>query len=117
MNLGETGEYPYGKLNEDDEGQKMRERNPPMRQLEDLVMAELHEMSEKPPIQVEMSGILAYMLISQCQIAARHPNNVGPSRDQVRDFLESLESQICKPGSAVAVTIEMGWNGPFEEGD
>ncbi len=80
-----------------------------MKQLEDLVIEELNEMDTRPHLELEMPRLLAYMLISQCQLAFRHPANSGPSRREVEKLVEELRGQICEPGSAIDITISMGY--------
>lgn len=81
---------------------------------DDLVLGELAEMAARPPLTVELPPVLAFGLISQLQLAFRHPDNTGPGRRQAEAFVESLRGRLCAPGSAVDVVIMMGADPRFD---
>lgn len=86
----------------------MREPDETMKQLQDQVREELKELTLRPPMAVEFPQELAFMVVSQLQLAFRHPSNTGPTRRVVEEFAQQLRGRICAPGSALDVVIQMG---------
>lgn len=75
---------------------------------------QLKRLREQPPIPVEISQDAAMVLISQLQLALRHPQNTGPSRDQARAFIEGLRSRIAAPGDPLDQLIAMGYDTRYD---
>ena len=77
---------------------------PPMEQ----VAADLAAQdAETGPISVEVDAFVAFCLVGQLQIAARHPGNCGPSLGLAARVAAALSDKL--PESAQAV-IRAGWN-------
>jgi len=75
---------------------------------------ELEHIDTLRPALVEMPAFVILALISQVQLASRHPENTGPFRDQAVATARQLQ-QLFNPDSAIAKVLEMGWNPTFDE--
>ena len=84
--------------------------------LNDLAIDEISALARRPSIVVEMSPLLAFMVISHLQLAFRHPQNTGPSRTEVLRFAEGLRGQIARPGDPIDTLIAMGFDETFDSG-
>jgi len=81
--------------------------------LADLYEQELKQLENAEPITVEIPPLVAIALISQVQLASRHPQNSGWSLEQAKFAAKQLQSYF-NPDSAVAKVLEMGWNSTFD---
>lgn len=57
----------------------------------------------------------AWILLSQLQLALRHPQNTGPSAEAARQIARRLQS-IVAPHGALAAVAERGWNPDYDVG-
>lgn len=55
-----------------------------------------------------------YILISQIQLAARHPGNTGPSAAIARQIADNMTDAICHHIPEARETIEQGWNPAYD---
>jgi len=60
-------------------------------------------------LQLELTALEAMTLLSQMQLALRHPANRGPSADLVRKIAQVLEQFLAKLGPATAEICRRGW--------
>ena len=76
-------------------------------------MQEIAAMDGQPAV-IETDRLTLFMLVAQVQMAMRHPQNQGPSRERVEGFCRDLGAALAPAGSAAARIIEMGWD-PTED--
>jgi len=55
----------------------------------------------------------AWVLLSQLQLALRHPQNTGPVSQMARQFARRLQSIVASHG-ALAIVAERGWNPDYD---
>jgi hypothetical protein len=65
---------------------------------------------------VDFDLVTAICVIAQLQLAARHPKNIGPSREVAEVFARSLQQKIIEVAPENAAIMEMGWNPDFDIG-
>ena len=58
---------------------------------------------------LSMTPIEAWCLLCQVQLACRHPENTGPTRDIAIRIARQIQRQIAHAG-ALAIVAEQGWN-------
>jgi hypothetical protein len=63
------------------------------------------------PVVLELSPVDAYTLLSQIQVALRHPENKGPTAEGARRIARQIEELLAPPGSAMREMSERGWRG------
>ena len=63
---------------------------------------------------VEIDVTTAICLIAQLQLATRHPENIGPSRQVAEAFARVLQQQVVEVAPEAAAILEMGWNPDFD---
>lgn len=56
----------------------------------------------------------ALCLISQIQLATRHPDNNGPVRGIAERFCRELQAIVCNLAPDLADIIEKGWNPEYD---
>ncbi len=57
----------------------------------------------------------AWILLSQLQLALRHPENTGPTAEAASSIARRLQS-IVAPHGALAAVAERGWNPDYDVG-
>lgn len=67
------------------------------------------QLSNEPIIRLSISPLMAWQIISQLQLALRHPENTGVSSKTTRSFVDTIVSQIPMTDSLKEL-FEMGWN-------
>lgn len=72
---------------------------------------ELEALRDDPqPVVLRMSKLSAWVLLSQLQLALRHPENVGPTSEIARTIAMNVqEALLPDPESALARLAESGW--------
>jgi len=55
----------------------------------------------------------AWILLSQLQLALRHPKNTGPSSEAAKQIARRLQS-IVAPHGALAAVAERGWDASYD---
>lgn len=78
--------------------------------------AEFNELSSETNLHLEISPLAAFTLLSQLQLAFRHPGNTGSARLLAEDIARQLQSSLCLPGSALHEIAERGWHREFDLG-
>lgn len=53
-------------------------------------------------------------IISQIQLAARHPNNTGESKDIVELAARNMQNELVKVIPETEFIVEAGWNPDFD---
>lgn len=66
------------------------------------------------PITIEIDCAIGICVISQIQLAYRHPNNRGTAQRISEKFARELQSKISQAMPEVAVILEMGWNKEYD---
>lgn len=65
------------------------------------------------PIELLLSKLQAWALLSQLQLALRHPENKGTTADVGRHFAKEIERQVAKT-PALAEVARRGWNEKYD---
>lgn len=82
--------------------------------LQDDFVREFKALSEDPqPVVLTMTKVQAWQLMSQIQLALRHPNNVGPTARTVRGLAETIEKAVATT-PALKQVARMGWDSRFD---
>lgn len=71
-------------------------------------IAAIAEHGEKR-VMIEVNVELTMFLLTNLQLALRHPGNVGASANAVRDFVAALEQGIGAFDPALAKMVAQGW--------
>lgn len=75
----------------------------------------------KPPagksIFVSIDCQVAICIISQIQLASKHPQNVGTARQTAVGFARAVQAQVVELWPEVSTLLEMGWNRDFDISD
>ena len=71
------------------------------------------EIIEKKVV-IETNAITALCIISQIQLACRHPGNTGISRQTGEAFARELQQQLSELVPDWSVVLEMGWNPDYD---
>lgn len=66
------------------------------------------------PVNIEIDGLMTFMLISQLQLALRHPSNRGGTSEDIRQFTVQLQNQLAKRSPAIKSILEKGWHPEFD---
>lgn len=66
-----------------------------------------------PPLQITITAVEAFIIMSQLQLASRHPANTGPSANIAHRFARTLQQAVCLTPNLQAVA-EAGWNPAFD---
>lgn len=66
------------------------------------------------PVVLEIDGFTAMILISQIQLALRHPRNDGPSSEIARELAIHMQSKITGIDASVDLALQMGWNPDYD---
>jgi hypothetical protein len=61
----------------------------------------------------ELDGLMMFQLLSALQLACRHPNFHGPTRDFVESYAHFLQRGISKTPTLAAM-CEAGWNPAYD---
>ncbi|BAY34193.1 hypothetical protein NIES2107_60980 [Nostoc carneum NIES-2107] len=72
------------------------------------------QLSNEPIIQLSISPLMAWQIISQLQLALRHPENSGASSKSTRHFVDTLASQMPMTDSLKEL-FNMGWNPDYDQ--
>lgn len=59
---------------------------------------------------LELTALQAWVVFSNLQLALRHPENAGETREIVEAIARSLQEQLAPPGTVLATVAEMGWH-------
>lgn len=75
-----------------------------------------HAISALNPgnISIVIDGITALTVLSQLQLATRHPKNTGPGRKQAEVFARELQKRIEQIMPEHSALMQMGWDQNFD---
>jgi len=84
----------------------------PKTQMEKALM----ELFKDPqPVHLQISKLLAWQLCSVIQLACRHPNFTGPTRQSTESLVRELFQVLCANNNDLRQLAEMGWHKQFDE--
>jgi len=66
------------------------------------------------PFTLQTDAITAWSLMSQIQLALRHPKNIGPTADLARKTAQRIIDTLAPPGTALREVAEMGWDKTYD---
>lgn len=75
---------------------------------------EFQELESKPVIYLELSQLQAWILMSNLQLALRHPDNKGQSSKTAIEIATNLQNIVASEG-ALKEVAEMGWLPEYDE--
>lgn len=64
----------------------------------------------KDEINVRVDCLTAMCIIANIQLACRHSENLGPSRERAEKFARKLQEQVAIIKPVMSTLIELGWN-------
>lgn len=70
---------------------------------------ELADMQSRNLLVLHISPVVLWAVVSQLQLAMRHPENQGPTADMARFFIGMVASDIAPPGTARAEMLRRGF--------
>ena len=68
----------------------------------------------KQTITLKLTALDAWAILSQIQLASRHPENTGPTRNIAERIARQLQEQIATT-PALAQTAEAGWDPEYDQ--
>jgi len=71
------------------------------------------KLESLPNVTLTFSAVQLFILMSQLQLALRHPGNVGHSAIIAKDMAKLFQSIIAKDGD-LATIAEMGWHSGYD---
>lgn len=82
--------------------------------LETAFVAEFELLTKQAQrLVISMTPIEAWCLLCQVQLACRHPENTGPTRDIAIKIARQFQQRIASSG-ALAIVAERGWHKEFD---
>lgn len=69
---------------------------------------DFQKLSNEPEIGLSISPLMAWQIISQLQLALRHPENIGIISEEIRHFVNTLADKIPMT-DLLRELFEMGW--------
>lgn len=60
------------------------------------------------PVVIELTPAEAWIVLSQLQLALRHPQNTGPSAKIAREIAQRIQAVVARE-SVLAAVAEAGW--------
>lgn len=64
------------------------------------------------PIILDILG--AMCIVSNIQLASRHPGNIGPSSNIAQSIAKEIQKSILEVAPNLAEVLEKGWNPEFD---
>lgn len=84
-------------------------------ELEAQFVAEFKALAErKQNVCLEMKPLDAWIILSQLQLALRHPQNTGEAAQRARHIAHQLQA-IVAPDGALAIVALRGWDSRYDE--
>ncbi len=83
-------------------------------ELERDFIKDFPKLLKLPPVLIELSAVNAWQLMSQLQLALRHPLNKGPAAKFSLNLAKQLQGQLAITETLKEVA-EMGWHPEFDE--
>jgi hypothetical protein len=66
------------------------------------------------PLPFTLSPYTAVVIVSQIQLALRHPGNVGELAKQARHIARTLQERLAEQDPEVGRYLEQGWHEVFD---
>lgn len=82
--------------------------------LADAFVEEAGLLAELPVLELEVTPLQAWLLLSQLQLALRHPANAGVGADFARALAQVL-IEYCAPTPALQEMARRGWDPNYDE--
>jgi hypothetical protein len=83
--------------------------------LEAAFVAEFEQLTKQTQrLVLSMTPLGAWCLLCQVQLACRHPENTGPTRDIAVRIARQFQQRIAGQG-ALAIVAERGWHKEFDQ--
>ena len=79
----------------------------------DQLKQEWVRFTDADEIPIAIHPLAAFALISQVQLALRHPQNTGWNASEAENLARTLQT-IFPPDSAFYKVLEMGWSSQFD---
>jgi hypothetical protein len=80
--------------------------------LESRFVAELADLADSP-IVFQASWLEWWSLMATAQLAMRHPEYTGPTREIVERLVRRMQA-VLAPGGALAEVAEQGWRPEYD---
>ena len=74
---------------------------------------ELSGIIEKGPVEIEFSALELWIILSQMQLAIRHPDNNGSGRDIAVKIAKRIQGKIASNG-ALGEVAKRGWDPNYD---
>jgi hypothetical protein len=74
--------------------------------------AEMAALADKP-VELHMTGLDAWVLLSQLQLALRHPGNIGASAEMARVIAGKLQEAVAVSPALFVVAVR-GWDPEYD---
>jgi hypothetical protein len=82
--------------------------------LEAQFSVEFQELAaRKAPIRLLLTPLDMWILLSQIQLACRHPENTGPSREHAERIARQFQEIVAFKG-ALRIVAERGWDAQYD---
>jgi hypothetical protein len=81
--------------------------------LQQEFIAEFRQLETLPPIVLELTAVEAWILLSQIQLACRHPENTGPSRKMVEGLARRIQDVLAQTPALYAIA-QRGWDPDYD---
>ena len=78
------------------------------------ILAALKAFKNAEPISIRCDAIAAFMLLTQLQLASRHPGNTGEAADTTKQFALGLQERLIELYPPIADFMEKGWYEIFD---
>jgi hypothetical protein len=83
--------------------------------LEAAFVAEFERLTKATQrLALSMTPLEAWCLLCHVQLACRHPENTGPTRDIAIKIARQFQQRIA-PDGALAIVAEQGWHQEFDQ--
>lgn len=73
------------------------------------------QLSELPPILIQINPDTGFFLLAQLQLALRHPGNTGNGAQTIRQFAIGLQERLTELCPEVGDVLEKGWHPEFDQ--
>ncbi len=82
--------------------------------LYDEFLRDFSGLESHPGMDIHLSGYQAWCLLSQIQLACRHPDNDGPTR-QIAEGIAHVIEQSVATTPALQEVARRGWDPAYDE--
>jgi hypothetical protein len=86
--------------------------------MESITPAELANiLMDSTPIEMKIDACMAITIVSQMQLALRHPGNINQSADLAIDAAKQIQRSLGRINPKISEFLEQGWNPDFDMTD